>query len=71
MPSDTFYNENSQALEKVNIVTRDSLGSLAVEILASKTDLSTISDVSDYQKLVRNLYDIIEHLHYAYEHLNL
>ena len=63
-----FYDENSQALQKVNVVTRDSLGTLAVSILASKVDLAK---VSDYDDLVRRLYDIIDELHESYDRLKL
>ena len=68
MSSYSFYDENSQALQKVNIVTRDSLGTLAVSILASKVDLSS---VTDYDDLVRQLYDIIDDLHKSYHRLCL
>ena len=63
-----FYDENSQALQKVNVVTRDILGTLAVSILASKVDLAK---VSDYDDLVRQLYDIIDELHESYDRLKL
>ena len=63
-----FYDENSQALQKVNVVTRDSLGTLAVSTLASKVDLAK---VSDYDDLVRQLYDIIDELHESYDRLKL
>lgn len=52
----------------VNVVTRDSLGTLAVSILASKVDLSK---VTDYDELVQQLYDIIDELHQSYDRLNL
>ena len=68
MSSYSFYDENSQALQKVNIVTRDSLGTLAVSVLASKVDLSS---VTDYDDLVRQLYDIIDDLHKSYHRLCL
>lgn len=68
MPNYSFYDENSQALQKVNVVTRDSLGTLAVSILASKVDLSR---VTDYDELVRQLYDIIDELHKSYHRLCL
>lgn len=68
MPNFAFYDENSHTLQKVNVVTRDSLGTLAVQILASKVDLSK---VVDYDELVRQLYDIINDLHESYDHLYL
>lgn len=40
MPDFNFYDENNHALQQCSVVTRDSLGSLAVAILASKVDLS-------------------------------
>ena len=49
MPDFDFYDQNSHALQMVNVVTRDSLGTLAVSILASKVDLSK---VTDYDELV-------------------
>ncbi len=68
MPDFNFYDQNSQALQMVNVVTRDSLGTLAVSILASKVDLSK---VTDYDELVQQLYDIIDELHQSYDRLNL
>lgn len=68
MPDFKFYDEESQALQQVNVVTRDSLGTLAVSILASKVDLAK---VTDYDALVRELYDIIKDLHDSYQHLHL
>ena len=68
MPDFSFYDENDHALQAVNVVTRDSLGSLAVSILASKVDLAS---ATDYDKLVRQLYDIIDELHSSYHRLNL
>ena len=63
-----FYDKNSHALQKVNVVTRDSLGTLAVAILSSKIDLAK---ASDYDELVRQLYDIIDELHQSYDRLKL
>lgn len=68
MPNFAFYDENSQSLQAVNVVTRDSLGTLAVQILASRVDLSK---VTDYDELVRQLYDIVDELHESYHRLNL
>ena len=65
-----FYDENPGALQKVNIVTRDNLGALAVAILSAKNDLSSI-DESNYNKLVEDLHDIIRGLHRSYSSLNL
>lgn len=70
MSNNTFYNENDQALKMPNIVTRDSLGTLAVKILSAKNDLSTITD-ADYNDLVRQLYDIICNLDESYQYLRL
>lgn len=68
MPDFDFYDQNSHALQMVNVVTRDSLGTLAVSILASKVDLSK---VTDYDELVQQLYDIIDELHQSYDRLKL
>ncbi len=64
MPSDTFYNEHDQALRPVAIETRDSLKFLAIQILASKVDLSS---VNDYDQLIRQLRDIIDDLQTSYQ----
>lgn len=51
MPDFNFYDENNQALQKCAVVTHDSLGSLAVAILASKVNLSEATDYDEFQRL--------------------
>ena len=68
MPDFSFYDENGHALQSVDVVTRDSLGTLAVSILASKVDLSK---ATDYDELVRQLYNTVSELHQSYQRLNL
>lgn len=68
MPDFEFYDDNPHALRKTGAVTRDSLGFLAVQILAAQTDLS---DVSDYQELIFQLYDIVGELQNAFHRCNL
>ena len=62
MPDYSFYDENSQALQKKTIVLRDSLGYLAVKKLIKCNDISAMSDL----ELVEKLYEIIGDLHSAY-----
>lgn len=50
------------------MVTRDSLGYLAVQILAAKNDLS---QENDYDHLIRELYDIIIELQQAHQRVKL
>ena len=57
-----FYENNDHALRPQQIVLRDSLGSLAVQILAAKEDLSQMSD----SEMMDKLYKIIDDLHYEY-----
>lgn len=68
MPDFEFYDDNPHALRKTGAVTRDSLGFLAVQILAAQTDLS---DVSDYQELIFQLHDIVGELQNAFHRCNL
>ncbi|WP_306542071.1 hypothetical protein [Acidaminococcus intestini] len=57
------YDEiNSHELPPVNIVLRDSIGSLAVQMLASRYDLSTMSEAD----ALHNLLQIIRGLHEEY-----
>lgn len=53
---------NSHELLPVNIVLRDSLGALAIQILASRYDLSTMSEA----EAMHNLLQIIKELHEEY-----
>ena len=68
MPGFEFYDDNPHALRKTGAVTRDSLGFLAVQILAARTDLS---NVSDYQDLVCQLHSIVGELQKAFHDRNL
>lgn len=61
-----FYDKNDHALRPVNIVLRDSLGSLAVQILAARSDFGTMSD----SQKIRKLHKIISDLHDAYHQAN-
>lgn len=58
-----FFEENEQALRKPNIVLRDSLGSLAVQILASRPNFSSMSN----RQLLCELHQIICDLHEEYD----
>lgn len=53
---------HSHELAPTNIVLRDSMGTLAVQLLAARYDLSTMSDADALQ----NLRAIIEDLHTEY-----
>ena len=64
MPDFNFYDENNHALQQCSVVTRDSLGSLAVAILASMVDLSK---ETDYAKVITELNEIVKELHHSYE----
>ncbi len=59
-----FFENNDQALRHQKIVLRDSLGLLAVQILSSKEDLSTLK----YSEMLDKLYIIIDELHNEYAH---
>lgn len=63
MPDEQFYNENSHALKHAAVETRNAIPTLAVQILASKFDLSTIS----YEDAISKLYEIINGLQSAYQ----
>ena len=69
MPSFRFYDENSQALQEVNVVTRDSLGVLAVHLLETRHDLSKVNR-GQYDDLVRDLMDIVSDLHASYQRVH-
>lgn len=57
-----FYENNDHALRPTNIVLRDSLGYLAVQILSKKFDL----DIMDYSDMLRELHSIISDLQCEY-----
>ncbi len=58
-----FYNENAHALKDVNVVLRDSLGTLAVSILETRPNFSNMS----YADMLNELETIIRDLHHTYE----
>lgn len=60
-----FFENNDSALRKETIVLRDSLDNLAIQILCSKNDISTMN----YVDIVRELHEIISDLQKAYSHL--
>ena len=66
MPSENFDPYNHVSLDEPMFVLRDSLGSLAIQILSSKKDLSQMS----YDDMLRELLDIITELHNAYDRMN-
>lgn len=68
MPGKYFVDEDSQSLELPELITRDSLGYFAVQILAAKNDLS---QKNDYDHLIRELYDIIIDLQQAHQRVKL
>lgn len=61
-----FFENAEQALRKPNIVLRDSLGALAIQILCAQEDISNL----DQDVLLRKLYKIIDDLHGTYQRLN-
>ena len=58
-----FFENNSHALRMPNIVLRDSLGTLAVQILSQRPDFSKL----DYGTMLNELENIIIDLHDAYD----
>lgn len=58
-----FFENNDHALRSQKIVLRDSLGTLAVQILASRRDISHMN----YDEMLSELYGIINDLHHAYD----
>ncbi|MDE7423940.1 MAG: hypothetical protein K2N51_09635 [Lachnospiraceae bacterium] len=67
MPDEQFYNENSHALKTAAVETRNGIPALAVQILASKVDLSTIS----YDDAIKELYEIVSGLQTAYHQADI
>ena len=57
--------ENSHALLSVKMVTRDSLGTLAVAVLNQRSNISAMEP----EALVRSLYEIVKELHEAYDRI--
>ncbi len=66
MPSENFDASNHTSLDEPIFVLRDSLGTLAVQILSSKKDLSRMP----YDDMLRELLEIIDGLHAAYDRMN-
>ena len=66
MPSENFDSYNHASLDEPIFVLRDSLGSLAIQVLASRNDLSTMP----YDDMIRELLEIISGLHEAYDRMN-
>ena len=66
MPSENFDSYNHASLDEPIFVLRDSLGSLAIQVLASRNDLSTMP----YDDMIRELSEIISDLHEAYDRMN-
>ncbi len=61
---DQVGNDHALVLPKVEL--RDNLGSLAVQILAAREDLSTLP----YDKMLQELFVIIQELHKEYQRFN-
>lgn len=66
MASENFDSSNHTSLDEPIFVLRDNLGVLAVQVLSAKKDLSQIS----YDDMLRELLEIIEDLHKAYDRMN-
>ena len=58
--------EHGHALVPVDIELRDSLGVLAVHVLAARENLAKLSS----EDMLRKLHDIIHELHEAYDHIH-
>ncbi|RKI22040.1 hypothetical protein D7V82_20755 [bacterium 1xD8-6] len=66
MASENFDSSNHTSLDEPIFVLRDNLGVLAVQVLSAKKDLSQMS----YDDMLRELLEIIEDLHKAYDRMN-
>ena len=58
-----YYNENDHSLLSPKIVMRDSLGALAIEILKTRHDISTM----EQKTMLVELTSIISELHQTYD----
>ncbi|WP_295238266.1 hypothetical protein [Veillonella sp.] len=58
-----FFEQNPHALREVNVVLRDSLGSLAIAILQERFDIKTMA----YGDMLDELDSIITELHKTYQ----
>lgn len=56
--------DHDHALVPVNVELRDSLGVLAVHVLAARENLAELSS----EDMLRKLHEIIQDLHKAYNH---
>lgn len=65
--SSDFFENNDHALRQPTIVLRDSLGTLAIELLSSREDISNM----EYDVLLSKLHAIICELHDTYDRMNL
>lgn len=66
MTSRNFLNEssdNDHALVPQIVEVRDSLGTLAVQVLAARENLADMP----YDKMLMKLYEIVDDLHTAYD----
>lgn len=59
-----FFDENNQSLRQVSVVVRDSLGTLAIQLLCARQDITKLG----YNELIVELSNIVKELHGAYEH---
>lgn len=66
MSSAEFDSQNSQSLQMPEIVVRDSLGVLAIQIYSAQHDMSDIKK-EDYPDLLLDLKDIVLDLQSAYD----
>ncbi len=64
--STDFFENHDHALRMPNIVLRDSLGFLAIQLLTQREDISKL----DYDILLCKLHAIIVELHNAYDGRN-
>lgn len=63
MPSNNFDPCNHASLDDPVFVLRDSLGTLAVQVLSARHDLAKMP----YDDMLRELHDTIRELHAAYD----
>lgn len=66
LSSREFCNQdgNQHALVSVDAEVRDSLGTLAVQVLAARENLAEMN----YNEMISELYDIVKDLHDAFEY---
>lgn len=61
-----FFENNDHALRHPEIVLRDSLGNLAIQLLKEKEDIS----IMKYDDLLRKLHTTICELHESYQRIH-